>query len=123
MELRCAVPQFLPQATLQPVALFQGLMNDVTTAAGDVPVALAWSRFDFVTSELQSRLKVLQGACEEFVLIILGKLAGSCGRVPLAPALGCGLWWPGEGVLPKGSVLSWQVLRLWSLLTQGQSCR
>ncbi|NXL91974.1 MRO2A protein, partial [Alectura lathami] len=57
----------------------QGAMTDVTTAACDVLVSLAASHFEFVMSELQGHLKTLRGACKEFVLITLSKLAHSYG--------------------------------------------
>ncbi|XP_040412255.1 maestro heat-like repeat-containing protein family member 2B [Cygnus olor] len=56
----------------------QGAMNDVTAAAGDVLVALARSHFEFVMSELQGHLKIMRGgACQEFVLTTLSKLASN----------------------------------------------
>ncbi|XP_066852663.1 maestro heat-like repeat-containing protein family member 2B [Anser cygnoides] len=56
----------------------QGAMNNVTAAAGDVLVALARSHFEFVMSELQGHLKTMRGgACQEFVLTTLSKLASS----------------------------------------------
>ncbi|XP_066852657.1 maestro heat-like repeat-containing protein family member 2B [Anser cygnoides] len=56
----------------------QGAMNNVTAAAGDVLVALARSHFGFVMSELQGHLKTMRGgACQEFVLTTLSKLASS----------------------------------------------
>eukprot|EP00075_Anas_platyrhynchos_P023219 XP_027312472.1 maestro heat-like repeat-containing protein family member 2B [Anas platyrhynchos] len=56
----------------------QGAMTEVTAAAGDVLVALARSHFEFVMSELQGHLKSMRGgACQEFVLSTLSKLASS----------------------------------------------
>lgn len=66
-------------------------MNNVTAAAGDVLVALARSHFGFVMSELQGHLKTMRGgACQEFVLTTLSKLASSYGMAPLASC--SGLW-------------------------------
>lgn len=66
-------------------------MNDVTAAAGDVLVALARSHFEFVMSELQGHLKTMRGgACQEFVLTTLSKLASNYGMAPLASC--SGLW-------------------------------
>ncbi|KAM6234891.1 maestro heat-like repeat-containing protein family member 2B [Spheniscus humboldti] len=61
----------------QPVALFQGVTDDVKTAASDVLVALARSHFHFVMSELQSHLKVMGKVPDETVLLTLGKMARS----------------------------------------------
>ncbi|KAM9193857.1 maestro heat-like repeat-containing protein family member 2B [Mergus octosetaceus] len=56
----------------------QGAVTEVTAAAGDVLVALARSHFEFVMSELQGHLKSMRGgACQEFVLSTLSKLASS----------------------------------------------
>ncbi|KFV12243.1 hypothetical protein N340_06680, partial [Tauraco erythrolophus] len=59
---------------VSPVALFQGMTDDVKTAAGDVLVALASSHFHFVMSDLQGHLKALRGNSQKFVFVTLGKL-------------------------------------------------
>jgi len=72
------------------VVLFQGVTDDMKTAASDVLVALARSHFHFVMSELQRHLKAMGKVPEEFVLLTLGKLSRSYGTAPLASRFGSG---------------------------------
>ena len=69
------------------MVLFQGVTDDVRTAASDVLVALASSHFHFVMSELQGHLKAPGGTSEELVFVTLGKLASSYSMAPWPPAL------------------------------------
>ena len=69
---------------MSPVTLFQGVPDSVRTAASNVLVALARTHFSLVMAELQGHLKAVGEMSKEFVLLTLGKLFTSYGRVPSA---------------------------------------
>jgi len=66
------------------VTLFQGVPHSVRMAASNALVALARTHFSLVMAELQGHLKAEGEMSKEFVLVTLGKLFTSYGRVPSA---------------------------------------
>lgn len=66
------------------VTFFQGMTDNVRTAASNVLVALTWTHFSLVMAELQGHLEATEEMSKEFVLMTLRKLLSSYGRVSSA---------------------------------------